>query len=81
MKRTFPLFVVLIQETPPEYNVSRITAPVGLFWSENDWFADPKDVRQLSEKLPALTLNYKVPHCYRPDPLSKLKSACRKVLQ
>lgn len=52
------------QETPPEYNVSRITAPVGLFWSENDWFADPKDVRQLSEKLPALTLNYKVP-----DPL------------
>lgn len=49
------------QETPPEYNVSRVTAPVGLFWSENDWFADPKDVRQLSERLPALTLNYKVP--------------------
>lgn len=49
------------QETPPEYNVSRVTAPVGLFWSENDWFADQKDVRQLSERLPTLTLNYKVP--------------------
>lgn len=52
------------QETPPEYNVSRVTAPVGLFWSQSDWFADPKDVRQLSERLPSLTMNYKVP-----DPL------------
>lgn len=52
------------QEIPPAYNVSGVKVPVGLFWSLNDWFADPTDVSDLSRQLPKLTLNYQVP-----DPL------------
>ncbi|KAL3198754.1 hypothetical protein MRX96_053763, partial [Rhipicephalus microplus] len=40
------------QRTPPVYNVSGVKLPVGLFWSLNDWFADPTDVSILTEKLP-----------------------------
>lgn len=25
-----------------EYDIKKINVPVGLFWSENDWLADPK---------------------------------------
>jgi len=27
------------QEHPPEYDLTKVTAPVGLFWSDNDWLA------------------------------------------
>lgn len=53
--------IVYGQETPPEYNVSGVAAPVGLFWSLNDWFADPTDVNSLSKLLPNLVLSYQVP--------------------
>nr|XP_037283582.1 lysosomal acid lipase/cholesteryl ester hydrolase-like [Rhipicephalus microplus] len=49
------------QRTPPVYNVSGVKLPVGLFWSLNDWFADPTDVSILTEKLPNIVLNYQVP--------------------
>lgn len=49
------------QKIPPAYNVSGVKIPVGLFWSLNDWFADPTDVNILTEQLPNLTLNYQVP--------------------
>ena len=26
---------------PPEYEVSKITAPVAIFWGDNDWLAQP----------------------------------------
>ena len=29
------------QEEPPEYDVTQITAPVALYWSDNDWLAEP----------------------------------------
>lgn len=32
-----------------------ITAPVTLFWGENDLLADPRDVHALSQELPNLT--------------------------
>lgn len=35
--------------------------PVALFWSENDWLADPKDVEYISNNLPNVVVNYKVP--------------------
>nr|XP_054921068.1 lipase 3-like isoform X2 [Dermacentor andersoni] len=48
------------QETPPVYNLSRVTAPVALYWSSGDWLADPKDVSQLRDQLPRLVLDFRV---------------------
>lgn len=30
------------QKKPPMYNLSKITAPIALFYSDNDWLADKK---------------------------------------
>ncbi|KAL3207488.1 hypothetical protein MRX96_039652 [Rhipicephalus microplus] len=48
------------QAEPPEYNLTRVTAPVALYWSVGDWLADPKDVSQLRDKLPRLVLDFRV---------------------
>ncbi|CAN7988476.1 unnamed protein product [Ixodes hexagonus] len=48
------------QVTPPEYNVSRVAVPVALYWSLNDWFADPTDVALLSKRLPNLVLDLRI---------------------
>ncbi|XP_064490284.1 gastric triacylglycerol lipase-like [Ornithodoros turicata] len=49
------------QMHPPEYNVSRTAVPVALYWSQNDWLADPKDVLLLKNKLPNVALYFEVP--------------------
>lgn len=48
------------QDTPPAYNLSRVSAPVALYWSRGDWLADPKDVSQLRDRLPRLVLDFQV---------------------
>nr|XP_053646072.1 lipase lipl-1-like [Cherax quadricarinatus]XP_053646080.1 lipase lipl-1-like [Cherax quadricarinatus] len=48
------------QANPPLYDLSRITAPVGLFWADNDWLGDPTDVARLAAELPNVVLNYEV---------------------
>lgn len=30
------------QSSPPEYDLQKVTVPVALMWSDNDWLADPK---------------------------------------
>lgn len=40
--------------TPPDYNLSRVACPVGLFWSPADWLATPEDVKRLETHLPNL---------------------------
>ncbi|VDP15604.1 unnamed protein product [Soboliphyme baturini] len=41
--------------TPPLYDVGKITVPVSLFWSAEDWLADPQDVAEgLVSKLKTL---------------------------
>ncbi|XP_029202026.2 gastric triacylglycerol lipase-like [Acropora millepora] len=40
------------QLTPPKYNVSAMTVPVAVYWAQNDWLADPTDVRALLLQLP-----------------------------
>ena len=30
------------QDTPPIYNMDKVTAPVACYWSENDWMAAPE---------------------------------------
>jgi lysosomal acid lipase/cholesteryl ester hydrolase len=47
--------------SPPEWDLSKITVPVYLFWSQNDVFADPTDVSLLTPKLDTLKLKYEVP--------------------
>jgi lysosomal acid lipase/cholesteryl ester hydrolase len=32
---------------PPEYDVSQLEIPVGLYWGSTDWLADDKDVRRM----------------------------------
>lgn len=49
-------------ELPPEYDVSKITAPVALYWGENDWLGVKSDVYRLAELLPNLVRKYRVPH-------------------
>lgn len=38
--------------TPPEYDLSKISLPIKLFWAQNDLLSSEKDVRFLYEKLP-----------------------------
>ncbi|KAE8750202.1 hypothetical protein FOCC_FOCC003010 [Frankliniella occidentalis] len=45
----------------PEYNISAITAPVALYYSENDYFVHPPDVDRLAAELPNLFHKFKVP--------------------
>nr|CAD7410796.1 unnamed protein product [Timema cristinae] len=47
--------------TPPDYDLSKITAPVFLHWSDNDWMADTGDVRELQSKLPNVKGSIRVP--------------------
>ncbi|CAK8690996.1 unnamed protein product [Clavelina lepadiformis] len=42
------------QPTPPEYDVSRIRAPVALFIGSDDQLADPMDCKRLSSKLKSM---------------------------
>ena len=27
------------QDTPPDYDLAKVTAPVALYWGDNDWLA------------------------------------------
>ncbi|XP_042218607.1 lipase 3-like [Homarus americanus] len=46
--------------SPPSYNLSRVTVPVALFWSDNDWLADPTDVLHLVGQLPHVVYSHRV---------------------
>ncbi|XP_050735948.1 lipase 3-like [Eriocheir sinensis] len=48
------------QSTPPLYNLSEVTVPVGLFWGQTDWLATPEDVTHLAAELPNVALNYRI---------------------
>ncbi|XP_026470060.1 lipase 3-like [Ctenocephalides felis] len=39
------------QATPPPYNLSAITLPIALHYSDNDWLAGPQDVKRLYGQL------------------------------
>lgn len=38
--------------TPPSYDLKKITAPVALFYAQNDWLSAVADVHQLGKQLP-----------------------------
>ncbi|KAH7938155.1 hypothetical protein HPB49_020974 [Dermacentor silvarum] len=41
------------QRVPPEYNLSRVTTDVGIFWSKGDEFVTPREVDELRSALGA----------------------------
>ncbi|XP_028169330.1 lipase 3-like [Ostrinia furnacalis] len=47
-------------DNPPEYDLSKVTLNVTLFWAKNDLLSDERDVMKLHERLPHSTL-YLVP--------------------
>lgn len=49
------------QTTPPSYNISKITAPVALHYSDNDLLSDTVDVELLHKKLPNPVGMFRVP--------------------
>lgn len=46
---------------PPKYDLSKITAPVALHYSSNDWLAEPIDVEELHRGLPNVLGKFLVP--------------------
>ncbi|XP_058120152.1 lipase 1 [Anopheles ziemanni] len=48
--------------TPPEYDLSKVTAPVVLYYGLNDLLAAPEDVQRLAARLPNLQHNVRVNH-------------------
>ncbi|KRT82468.1 hydrolase, partial [Oryctes borbonicus] len=48
--------------TPPDYPVEDITAPVGLFYSGNDWLSAITDVHDFENRLPNVALSYIIPN-------------------
>ncbi|XP_071452980.1 lipase 3-like [Hetaerina americana] len=48
------------QDTPPEYNLSLVTAPVYLYYAENDWLSNVDDVEELHSKLPNVIQKFDV---------------------
>ncbi|XP_011557735.3 lipase 3 [Plutella xylostella] len=49
-------------DNPPEYDLSKVTLPITLFWAQNDLLSSEKDVKLLYEKLPKKTTRmYLVP--------------------
>ncbi|GAB0092452.1 Lipase [Sergentomyia squamirostris] len=47
--------------SPPDYPVERITAPIALHFSDNDWLAAVEDVHKLRVRLPNLIGAFRVP--------------------
>ncbi|KAI8435541.1 hypothetical protein MSG28_003837 [Choristoneura fumiferana] len=49
-------------ELPPEYDLSKVTLPITLFWAKNDFLSSETAVNMLKEKLPASTETYLIPY-------------------
>ncbi|XP_011499581.1 PREDICTED: lipase 3-like [Ceratosolen solmsi marchali] len=47
---------------PPSYDLSKIQVPVAVFWSENDWLVDKKDVQYFYNQIPIKLGNYNIKH-------------------
>ena len=48
------------QSEPPMYDLSTIKTPVALYWSSNDWLADPQDVQFIRKSLPNIVDDYEI---------------------
>lgn len=48
---------------PPKYDLSKVKVPTIIFWSWNDNFATPNDVKKTASDLPNLKASIEIPHC------------------
>lgn len=48
------------KESPPDYDLRRVSAPVALFWSEADALVPAEDVASLRNEIPNLALDFRV---------------------
>lgn len=48
--------------TPPLYNLTAVTTPVYMHYSNNDWLSTPPDVDKLSKEMPSVIGKFKVPY-------------------
>lgn len=48
------------QESPPDYDLRQVSAPVALFWSEADALVPAEDVASLRKEIPNLVLDFRV---------------------
>ncbi|CAG9562617.1 unnamed protein product [Danaus chrysippus] len=46
--------------TPPEYDLTKVTVPIQLFYSDNDWLSNVTDVKILYSKLPNVAATYRL---------------------
>lgn len=49
-------------DLPPEYDLSKVTLPITLFWAKNDLLSSETAVNKLKAKLPASTESYLIPY-------------------
>ncbi|XP_023309798.1 lipase 3-like [Anoplophora glabripennis] len=47
---------------PSEYNLTAVTAPVALYYAQNDRFVGVKDIQLITSKLPQVVKSYLVPY-------------------
>ena len=55
------------QDTPPDYDLAKVTAPVALYWGDNDWLAQQtvsNDQSIASTKTKYIKLNTKTQICF-----------------
>ncbi|KAM8716817.1 hypothetical protein ACLKA7_003654 [Drosophila subpalustris] len=50
------------RSTPPDYALERVTAPVGLYYGQNDYLAAVEDVQRLAKRLPNVVVNHMYPN-------------------
>lgn len=50
------------QNSPPDYNLKNVVAPISIYQGQTDRLTVAKDVQKLAEELPNVIKTYLVPH-------------------
>lgn len=53
-------FAVYGQESPPDYDLRQVSAPVALFWSEADTLVPAEDVALLRKEIPNVVFDFRI---------------------